>query len=102
MEGMPFGTRGGMVVRHTFPADGEYKFSVQNFGVGSFIPGEQLALIIDGEASHISATYRGVGLVQRHGRGRGRDIDVPRLPVRAGSRWSARRSSRRTIGPAST
>ena len=49
LEGMPFGTRGGIVARHTFPADGEYKFSIQNFGIGSFIPGEQLALIIDGE-----------------------------------------------------
>ncbi len=32
IEGLPFGTRGGMAVRHSFPADGEYKFSVQNFG----------------------------------------------------------------------
>src|SRR5262249_52450407 len=45
LEGMPFGTRGGIVARHIFPADGEYKFSIQNFGVGSFIPGERLALI---------------------------------------------------------
>jgi hypothetical protein len=28
IEGLPLGTRGGMLVRHTFPADGEYKFSV--------------------------------------------------------------------------
>src|SRR6266705_5956778 len=49
LDGMSFGTRGGIVARHTFPANGEYKFSVQNFGIGSFIPGEQLALIIDGE-----------------------------------------------------
>src|SRR5712692_4435767 len=40
IEGLPFGTRGGMLVRHNFPADGEYKFSIRNFGVGSFIPGE--------------------------------------------------------------
>src|SRR5206468_12110617 len=38
LDGMPFGTRGGIVSRHTFPADGEYRFSIQNFGVGSFIP----------------------------------------------------------------
>jgi hypothetical protein len=41
--------------------DGEYKFSIQNFGIGSFIPGEQLALIIDGERAHVWP-YRGVGL----------------------------------------
>jgi mono/diheme cytochrome c family protein len=27
VEGLPFGTRGGVLVRHTFPADGEYVFS---------------------------------------------------------------------------
>ena len=27
VEGLPFGTRGGMLVRHVFPADGEYVFS---------------------------------------------------------------------------
>src|SRR5687767_778064 len=27
VEGLPLGTRGGMIVRHTFPADGEYVFS---------------------------------------------------------------------------
>src|SRR5262249_13547670 len=27
VEGLPLGTRGGLVVQHTFPADGEYVFS---------------------------------------------------------------------------
>src|SRR5436309_15568286 len=31
IEGLGFGTRGGMLVRHAFPADGEYKFSIRNF-----------------------------------------------------------------------
>src|SRR4026207_2546591 len=30
LDGMPFGTRGGLMVKHTFPADGEYTFEVQN------------------------------------------------------------------------
>jgi len=38
IEGLPFGTRGGMAVRHSFPSDGEYKFSVQNFGLVGTIP----------------------------------------------------------------
>ena len=71
LEGMPFGTRGGMLVRHDFPADGEYKFSIQNFGIGSFIPGEQLELIIDGERAHVWP-YRGVGLSRGHDGGRRR------------------------------
>ena len=58
LEGMPFGTRGGIVARHDFPADGEYKFSIQNFGIGSFMPNEQLALIIDGERAHVVAVSR--------------------------------------------
>ena len=84
LEGMPFGTRGGIVARHIFPADGEYKFSLQNFGVGSFIPGEQLALIIDGERAHVWP-YRGVGLAVGMTAETDGTLDVT-VPVRAGSR----------------
>src|SRR5947207_12035393 len=28
LEGLPLGTRGGIIVRHTFPLDGEYEFAV--------------------------------------------------------------------------
>ena len=48
LEGAPFGTRGGMVITHDFPADGEYVFSVQTlFGRGTGI--EDLDFSIDGE-----------------------------------------------------
>ena len=48
LEGAPFGTRGGIVVTHDFPADGEYVFSVQTlFGRGMGI--EDLDFSIDGE-----------------------------------------------------
>jgi len=71
-------------VRHTFPADGEYKFSIQNFGIGSFIPGEQLELTIDGERAHLFK-YQGVGTSQgMSGEGDG-SLDVT-IPVKAGSR----------------
>ncbi len=83
IEGLPFGTRGGMMVRHTFPADGEYTFEVQNRGVGSFIPGEQLEISVDGERVHLFE-YRGVGL------SRGVQEDDGKLevtvPVKAGTR----------------
>jgi hypothetical protein len=84
LEGMPFGTRGGIVARHNFPADGEYRFSIQNYGIGSFIPGEQLALIIDGERAHVWP-YRGVG--QSSGMQIESDgtLEIT-VPVRAGSR----------------
>jgi mono/diheme cytochrome c family protein len=84
LDGMPFGTRGGIVTRHDFPADGEYKFSIQNFGIGSFIPGEQLALIIDGERAHVWP-YRGVGAAVGMTADSDGTLEVT-VPVRAGSR----------------
>jgi hypothetical protein len=84
LEGMPFGTRGGIVARHDFAADGEYKFSIQNFGIGSFVPGEQLALIIDGERAHVWP-YRGVGMAVGMTADSDGTLEVS-VPVRAGSR----------------
>src|SRR5579863_7672458 len=66
IEGLPFGTRGGMLVHHSFPADGDYKFSIQNFGLGKYVPGEQLELLIDGERVHLF-DYVGIGLSQGMG-----------------------------------
>src|SRR5204862_3432963 len=85
IEGLPLGTRGGMLVRHEFPADGEYKFSIQNFGIGSFIPGEQLEITIDGERAHLFK-YQGVGLSQGMAGDAGDGILEVTIPVRAGSR----------------
>jgi hypothetical protein len=84
LEGMPFGTRGGIVARHDFPADGEYTFSIQNFGIGSFVPNEQLALVIDGERAHVWS-YRGVGLAVGMTADTDGTLEVT-VPVRAGSR----------------
>ncbi|HMF97527.1 MAG TPA: DUF1587 domain-containing protein, partial [Vicinamibacterales bacterium] len=85
VEGMPLGTRGGMIVHHAFPADGEYKFSIQNFGIGSFIPGEQLELVVDGERAHLFK-YEGVGLTQGMAGDAGDGILEVTVPVKAGSR----------------
>jgi hypothetical protein len=53
VEGLPFGTRGGLLVRHYFPADGEYAFNwtpVRTNAGGIFgdPAGEQLELMLDG------------------------------------------------------
>jgi hypothetical protein len=85
IEGLPLGTRGGMMIRHIFPADGEYKFSIQNFGVGSFVPGEQLEIVIDGERAHLFK-YQGVGLSQGMAGDAGDGILEVTIPVKAGSR----------------
>jgi cytochrome c551/c552 len=85
LDGLPLGTRGGMLVHHHFPADGEYKFSIQNFGIGSFIPGEQLELVIDGETAH-RFRYQGVGLSQGMAGDTGDGALEVTIPVKAGSR----------------
>jgi hypothetical protein len=36
IDGFPFGTRGGIRINHTFPADGEYRLSIKNIGVGLY------------------------------------------------------------------
>jgi hypothetical protein len=55
IDGLPFGTRGGMLIHHNFPADGEYVFqiallrgtSLQLFGADA--KGQLMELSIDGE-----------------------------------------------------
>src|SRR5262249_12189651 len=55
IEGLPFGTRGGMLVKHVFPSDGEYSVTVTPIfgdnmsptGFGS-VPCEKLEILLDG------------------------------------------------------
>ena len=55
VEGTPFGTRGGISVEHIFPADGEYRFTMNFFHettgafAGGLARGEKLEVSIDGE-----------------------------------------------------
>ncbi len=55
VEGAPFGTRGGISVVHTFPADGVYRFDVNFFHettgafAGGLARGEKLEVSVDGE-----------------------------------------------------
>jgi hypothetical protein len=55
LEGAPVGTRGGIVVNHVFPADGEYTFRVMLHSIptgqlyGSVVRGEQIEFSINGE-----------------------------------------------------
>ena len=83
LEGLPFGTRGGMAVHHIFPSDGEYKFSVANFGLGKFIPNEKLEFLIDNELVEVR-DYSGVGLSAANSSDRDGSIDVT-IPIKAGS-----------------
>jgi mono/diheme cytochrome c family protein len=57
IEGMPFGTRGGMIVKYEFPADGDYAIQVTPISKGNMgntnpfgeIRGEKLEFVMDGE-----------------------------------------------------
>lgn len=57
VQGLPFGTRGGTLIEHEFPADGEYVFKIVPVFEGNMgqandpfgqIQGERLAVTIDG------------------------------------------------------
>jgi mono/diheme cytochrome c family protein len=54
LEGLPFGTVGGMVARHAFPVDGEYDFQIRLYRTNlSAIRGledpQELEVLLDGE-----------------------------------------------------
>jgi Protein of unknown function (DUF1592)/Protein of unknown function (DUF1588)/Protein of unknown function (DUF1587)/Protein of unknown function (DUF1585)/Protein of unknown function (DUF1595)/Planctomycete cytochrome C len=61
IEALPFGTRGGLVVQHEFPADGDYVFKIFPINKGLMdggsafgdIPDEKLELLIDGQRIHL-------------------------------------------------
>jgi hypothetical protein len=52
VEGMPLGTRGGMLVEHFFPADGQYQFDIGGLARARYVEGleyrHKLILAIDG------------------------------------------------------
>ena len=92
VEGLPFGTRGGILVEHEFPADAQYTikvFSVNLGNMGNFRPfgeirGEQLEVLIDGARVALVDWDEAFGVGQGFGgSGQLKTIDV-RVPVTAG------------------
>ena len=83
VEGLPFGTRGGLLIEHEFPADGDYTFTVKGM-TGYFtavlgnVKGEKLEVTVDGKRVYIFdwdkeiATKRGDG------------GKTPAIPIKAG------------------
>jgi hypothetical protein len=59
VEGTPYGTRGGLVVAHPFPADGMYSFRVEvRGGVGTRL--EDVDVSIDGQRAALLKYERGI------------------------------------------
>ncbi len=84
VEGLPFGTRGGMLVTHQFPANAEYVIRVLPIA-GYFknvlggITGEQLEVTVDGERVKLFDWDKEIGTG-----GVGKIGETPRIPIRAG------------------
>ncbi len=66
VEGAPFGTRGGMVVEHVFPVDGEYVFDLE-VRAGNRAEFEDLDLSINGEQVALLPVEPGVSSGNRGG-----------------------------------
>ena len=78
VDGMPLGTRGGLQIRHNFPADADYTFKIRprvaGIGLGGAPPaGEELEFAIDGERVKVAP---------------GNTLEL-KLPVKAGPRTVA-------------
>ena len=69
IQGLPFGTRGGLLVKHYFPADGEYVIKVWPVNKGNMdnnnafgeIRGEKLEVLLDSERIKLFDWDREVG-----------------------------------------
>jgi cytochrome c5 len=83
IEGLPFGTRGGLLMKYEFPADGEYTFKVKGV-TGYFqavlgqIKGEQLEVTVDGERVKVFDWDREISNTTGNGRA------TQRIPIKAG------------------
>jgi hypothetical protein len=53
IPGMPFGTRGGFIVKHNFPADGEYELTIGDMALAREVPRMEfentVLVLLDGE-----------------------------------------------------
>ena len=102
VEGAPIGTRGGSAVSHTFPADGEYVFTVTLHAIptgqlfGSTAPfDEKIEVSVDGERVALLDIDRGMSQADAQGM----DIKTKPVPVRAGPRRVAATFLRNWEGP---
>ena len=83
VDGLPFGTRGGMLISYQFPSDGQYSFKVKGV-TGYFqavlggIKGEQLEVTIDGERVKLFDWDKEIANTTGNGR------STPKVPVKAG------------------
>src|SRR5688572_22427864 len=96
VPGAPYGTRGGMVVDHVFPADGEYQFEMM-FNSGDNTRFEQVDISIDGQRVAL-IEYESLNLQGADGRGASPHRTDP-IFVKAGQHKIAAAFVRKIDGP---
>ena len=95
VEGAPYGTRGGMVIDHVFPADAEYVFAM-TFNGGRNARLEDVDVSIDGErVALLHYTRSGAGADGRGGAG----VRTEPIMLRAGQHKVSAAFIRRGDGP---
>src|SRR5437762_2725025 len=101
VEGTPWGTRGGLSVVHTFPADGEYTFRIMLHGVptgelfGSNVRDEQIEVAINGErVALLEIDYR-----MNEQTKTGLNLTTPRIHINAGPQHVTAAFIQRLDGP---
>ena len=96
VEGAPYGTRGGMVVNHVFPADAEYEFELLVIS-GDNARGEDIDVSIDGQRV-VLVKFENAPAAAADGRG-GYPFRTDPILVRAGEHKVAVAFVKRTDGP---
>ncbi|MFN8057757.1 MAG: DUF1592 domain-containing protein [Vicinamibacterales bacterium] len=96
VDGAPYGTRGGMVVNHVFPADAEYVFEM-TFNSGANARFEDVDLSVDGERVAL-VRYETGEFGGADGRG-GASLRTDPITVRAGQHRVSAAFVRRLEGP---
>jgi mono/diheme cytochrome c family protein len=85
VEGAPWGTRGGISIVHTFPADGEYTFRVMfvaSSGLlyGNILKGEQMEISVNGERAALLTINDRMSEADKTGM----NLFTPQIHVKAG------------------
>ena len=99
VPGAPFGTRGGLAVRHTFPADGDYVFRLSFYfaSIGALFGDNMPA---EGEQIEIAVNGARVALLDIDRKMRTTDVlRTPPIPVKAGPQMIAAAFVQRAAGP---
>ena len=99
VPGTPFGTRGGLAVTHTFPADGDYVFRLSFYYssigpiFGDNIPaeGEQIEIAVDGRRAGLLDVDRRLASTE--------DLRTPPITVPAGPHTVSAAFVQRAAGP---